>query len=46
MQYFVGLHEFHSKPLFDPSMMVHFRKRFPVEEAAKINEYGCTGKWP
>ena len=46
MQYFVGLHEFHSEPLFDPSMMVHFRKRFPVEEVAKINEYVCTGKWP
>ena len=30
MQYFVGLHEFHAEPLFDPSMMVHFRKRFPV----------------
>ncbi len=46
MQYFLGLHEFHSEPLFDPSMMVHFRKRFPVEEVAKINEYICTGKWP
>ena len=46
MQYFVGLHEFHAEPLFDPSMMVHFRKRFPVEEVAKINEYICTGKWP
>lgn len=46
MQYFVGLHEFHPEPLFDPSMMVHFRKRFPVEEVAKINEYICTGKWP
>jgi hypothetical protein len=46
MQYFVGLHEFHPEPLFDPSMMVHFRKRFPVEEVAKINEYVCTGKWP
>ena len=46
MQYFVGLHEFHAKPLFDPSMMVHFRKQFPVEEVAKINEYICTGKWP
>ena len=41
MQYFVG----HAEPLFDPSMMVHFRKRFPVEEVAKINEYVCTGKW-
>ena len=46
MQYFVGLHEFHPEPLFDASMMVHFRKRFPVEEVAKINEYVCTGKWP
>jgi len=27
-------------------MMVHLRKRFPVEEAAKINEFICTGKWP
>ncbi|MDE7262504.1 MAG: IS5 family transposase [Oscillospiraceae bacterium] len=46
MQYFVGMHEFHPEPLFDSSMMVHFRKRFPVEEVAKINEYVCTGKWP
>lgn len=27
-------------------MMVHFRKRFPVEEVAKISEYVCIGKWP
>ena len=46
MQYFLGLHEFQMEPLFDPSMMVHFRKRFPVEDVAKINEYVCTGKWP
>ena len=46
MQYFLGLHEFHPEPLFDSSMMVHFRKRFPVEEVAKINEYVCTRKWP
>lgn len=46
MQYFLGLHEFTQEPLFDASMMVHFRKRFPVEEVAKINEYICTGKWP
>ena len=45
MQYFLGLHEFQAEPLFDSSMMVHFRKRFPVEEAAKINEYVCPGKW-
>ena len=46
MQYFLGLAAFQAEPLFDPSMMVHFRKRFPVEEVAKINEYICTGKWP
>ena len=46
MQYFLGLHEFQQEPLFDASMMVHFRKRFPVEDVAKINEYVCTGKWP
>ncbi len=46
MQYFLGLHEFRQEPLFDPSMMVHFRKRFPVEDVARINEYVCTGKWP
>lgn len=46
MQYFLGLTAFQAEPLFDPSMMVHFRKRFPVEEVAKINEYICTGNWP
>ena len=46
MQYFLGLAAFQAEPLFDPSMMVHFRKRFPVEEVAKINEYICTGVWP
>ncbi len=46
IQCFLGLQGFQSEPLFDPSMMVHFRKRFPVEEVAKINEFVCTGKWP
>lgn len=46
MQYFLGLKEFQDQPLFDPSMMVHFRKRFPVEVLAIINEYICTGKLP
>ena len=45
MQYFLGLTAFQAEPLFDSSMMVHFRKRFPVEEVAKINEYICTGVW-
>ena len=46
MQYFLGLTAFQAELLFDASVMVHFRKRFPVEEVAKINEYICTGKWP
>ena len=46
IQYFLGLKEFRDEPLFDASMMVHFRKRFPFEELVKINEYICTGKWP
>ena len=46
MQYFLGLTAFQAKPLFDSSMMVHFRKRFPVEEVVKINKYICTGVWP
>ena len=46
MQYFAGLHEFTTEPLFDSSMMVHFRKRFPVNFVADVNEYICTGKWP
>ena len=46
VQYYLGLHEFHPEPLFDSSMMVHFRKRFPVEFIAKVNECIATGKWP
>ena len=46
MQYFLGLKEFTPEPLFDPSMMVHFRKRFPVNFVSDVNEYLCTGKWP
>ena len=38
MQYFLGLNEFVNKPLFDPSMMVHFRKRFPAEKLEEINK--------
>ena len=38
MQYFLGLLDFTQTRLFDPSMMVHFRKRFPTSSIAKINE--------
>jgi hypothetical protein len=37
MQYFLGLHEFTDKPLFDASMMTHFRKRFSSEMINQIN---------
>ena len=36
-QYFLGFREFQFKAPFDLSMMVHFRKRFPAEDVAKIN---------
>ena len=37
LQYFLGLHEYREKPLFDPSMMVHFRSRFGEEHHQRIN---------
>lgn len=46
IQYFLGLKEFRDEPLFNASMMVHFRKRFPAEALAKINGYICIGKSP
>lgn len=38
LQYFLGLHEFQTKPLFDTSMMTYFRKRFTADDVAAINE--------
>ena len=38
MQYFLGLQEYKDTPLFDSSMMVHFRKRFPAEKVEEINK--------
>jgi hypothetical protein len=46
LQYFLGLQEYQSAPLFDSSMMVHFRRRFGAEFILQVNEYICTGKWP
>lgn len=37
-QYFLGLREFRTEPLFDASMMVHFRKRFPADKLEEINK--------
>lgn len=38
LQYFLGLHAYQEKPLFDPSMMVHFRSRFSTEDYAALNQ--------
>ncbi len=38
LQFFVGLEGFQTDAPFDASMMVHFRKRFPVESMNRINE--------
>jgi hypothetical protein len=32
MQFFLGLRRFQTEPLFDASMLTHFRKRFSAEE--------------
>jgi len=37
LQYFLGLHEFRETPLFNPSMMVHFRSRFGQQDYHVIN---------
>jgi len=39
MQFFLGFAGYSSKAPFDPSMMVHFRKRFSEEELNRINEF-------
>jgi hypothetical protein len=38
MQFFLGFAGYSSKAPFDPSMMVHFRKRFSDEDLKRINE--------
>ena len=45
LQFFVGLEGYQSKPPFDPSMMVYFRKRLGEEILQECNEiivrHGC-----
>lgn len=41
LQYFIGFREYQDKPPFDPSLMVHFRKRFNAETLKEINEEIC-----
>ncbi len=38
LQYFLGLHEYLRENLFDPSMMVHFRKRITPEMLERVNQ--------
>jgi IS5 family transposase len=38
LQYFIGLRKYQAQPPFDPSLMVHFRKRFGSETLKDINE--------
>ena len=38
LQYFLGLKEYTDKPVFHPTMYVHFRKRFPADVILSINE--------
>lgn len=38
LQYLVGMEDFRSKDPFDPSMMVHFRKRINSEMIEEVNE--------
>lgn len=38
LQFFCGMAGYEDKPPFDPSLMVHFRKRLTMEIIGKINE--------
>jgi hypothetical protein len=38
LQYLIGMEGYKDKEFFDPSMMVHFRKRITPEMLAEINE--------
>jgi len=44
LQYFIGLYEYQEDAPFDPSMMVHFRKRINIEMLTEINELIIHGK--
>lgn len=41
LQYFLGYKEYTNERPFDPSLMVHFRKRFDIEQLNKLNEAIC-----
>ena len=39
LQYFLGVEKYTSEPLFDPSMMTHFRKCLDLGLIKEINEF-------
>lgn len=41
LQYFLGYKEYTNEKPFDPSLMVHFRKRFSAEKLKAISESIC-----
>ena len=44
LQYFLGFEEFKFEAPFDPSLMVHFRKRLGIDTIIDINEMICKVK--
>ena len=44
LQYFLGFQRFKDEPPFDPSMYVHFRKRFSLDQLNKINQAIAKGE--
>ncbi|BAF60318.1 hypothetical protein PTH_2137 [Pelotomaculum thermopropionicum SI] len=44
LQYFIGLEKYQIEPPFDPSLMVHFRKRLDQKIIKKINELICQSE--
>lgn len=46
LQYFIGLEKYEIEPPFDPSLMVHFRKRLDQKIMKKINELICQSEKP
>lgn len=44
LQYFIGLEKYQIEPPFDPSLMVHFRKRLDQKIMKKINKMICQSE--
>lgn len=44
LQYFLGYRDYTNNKPFDPSLMVHFRKRFSLDKLNELNERICRQK--